>query len=488
VKDRYSTAWAIASALGLLALVSLHDEGVRFPAAAATALSFVASQLAFPRYRPRRDAILCPLNWAVFLAYMQLIVLPATLILFQVGQARLPFLPTDRAINIAMLLLAAAHFAVAFGYSVASARHEFVTDDSRPPAANALTRRLVWGYSIAGMLGMLLTFRTPQRLGMYFLSPDGARAIAAELDGTWAGLLGTLLRPFLQFAVIVAWCGWVDRRGRIAPFAERMSRTCLAIVGVIAVGLTFGYNRGSFVYPLIALVAVYTCRVRRISLARMVVGGVVAIVPLLLLGLYRRTGLTARELGIGFEMVDLLFRTVSLLDEVQMYGQAPQFLAFLVEQADYGRVLYWGQTIVSSILFPIPVIGEPFRPTSGVYVYNMMIYGRGSYLDQVIPFVGELFLNLHVVGVLLGFGLIGAVTARLQRWFDRPLSALELCFAQYCAIWFLFLLHGSIAVVSQILIYLMWPVYAYYGYRWWSRARYPVHAPVNLREPMASGP
>jgi hypothetical protein len=474
VSPRYAPLWSSLAACGLLAAVVLHPQGARFPGAAAAAFAFAAVQLMFPAFRPRRDMLLCPLNWAVFLFLMQLIVLPATLILFGVGQGTLPFLPADRAINISMVLLGCAHVAFAVAYVMSAPRDtgRAGADASDDVAAeHAFSRRLIRWYIIIGVVGTFLTFRSPARLIAYFLNPAEAFLIATELAGTWSGLLGTVLRPFLQFAVVLAWCQWVDRRGAGSTFVERMLVTGAAIIGIVAVGMTFGYNRASFVYPLIALITVYSMRLRRISVPVMIAGTVGLLVPMLLLGIYRSSGVSLPELGVGLEVAGLLLRSVSILDQVQMYGQAPQFFGFLIEQADYGQVLHWGRTIISSILYPVPVIGEPFRATSGVEVYNTMIYGTGGDFDQVIAFVGELFLNLGLAGVLIGFAIVGILTARLQHAFQNTTTAAQSFFVMYAAIWLLFLLHGSIAVVSQLYVYFFWPIYAYYAMRMRTLAR-----------------
>ena len=74
---------------------------------------------------------------------------------------------------------------------------------------------------------------------------------------------------------------------------------------------------------------------------------------------------------------------------------------------------------------PVPVVGASFRPSSGVTFYNELVYGSANVVDQIIPFQGELFINFHLPGVLLGFFLLGVSIRWLQGRFDRAPTVLQ---------------------------------------------------------------
>ena len=461
-EDRYGPLWAAASAVIVVLAVLLLPDGRRFPAAALTASGFALMQIVAPSVRVRRRVLLSPVNFAVFLFYMQLIVLPLSLIVGGVGQATLPFLPTDRAINAAMLLVLTAHIAFVTGFSThyARPRRDAARTDQvawQPP------RSMLWWFAGLGTLGLMMTFGSPAGLLRYFRSAKEAVLLLESISSTVPGLLGTLLRPFLQTAAILVWCGWADRRGAVAPFAERARVTILTTVAVVLVGSTFFYSRSAMVYPLLPLIGVYSLRVRRISVPAFAAGGLGLLFPLIMFGAYRSSGLQISQVGTDVALA--LLRSVDILAYIQLYAQGPQFLGFLMQQAGFGSILYFGTTLFASVMHPVPVLGAAFRSWSGVAVYNRMIYGPYEIPDQIIPFVGELFLNLHVGGVLLGFLIMGALVSVFQRSFESARTSADAFLLLYASIWFLFLLQGSVAVISQVAMYSMWPAYVYYMWR-----------------------
>jgi hypothetical protein len=162
-----------------------------------------------------------------------------------------------------------------------------------------------------------------------------------------------------------------------------------------------------------------------------------------------------------------LFRDrIDLVDTLQMYGSGPQYLGFLLERSDWGRAPYLGSTLFPSLVEPLPVIGRQFRASSGPTIYNEMIYGTSGIEDQIIPFSGEMFLNFHIFGVMVGFCLLAVVASWLQQLFERASNSLEVYIWQYAAVWILFLVLGSISVTSQILFYFFWPIYFYFALKW----------------------
>ena len=124
----------------------------------------------------------------------------------------------------------------------------------------------------------------------------------------------------------------------------------------------------------------------------------------------------------------------------------------------------WGGALLSGIAAPVPVLGKSFRDASGTGLYNGWIYGSADFHDQVIPFAGELYIDLRFVGVLVGFLMLGAIVARLQVGFVQATTALGAFVSQYVGMWLAFPIVGSAEVVSQIFVYFMWPVYVAIGY------------------------
>ena len=166
-------------------------------------------------------------------------------------------------------------------------------------------------------------------------------------------------------------------------------------------------------------------------------------------------------------------------EELQTYAGGPQFLAFLLQDTHYARDLHHGKTLVSSAMSPVPVVGAQFRPSSGVTFYNELVYGSADCVDQIIPFQGELFINFHLPGVLLGFFLLGVSIRWLQGRFDRAPTALQAFAWQYGAIWLAFLVAGGVAGASQVFVFFFWPIYALAAWAGWRRR--------SLRESVPGG-
>ena len=174
----------------------------------------------------------------------------------------------------------------------------------------------------------------------------------------------------------------------------------------------------------------------------------------------------------------LLVSDLDIFELFQVYLGSPQFLGFFLEQTDFGLRLNWGQTLLSSLLYPVPILGKLFRPTSGYLLYNLIIYGVPGMTDQVVPFQGELFLDFHIVGIGLGYFLLGYIIAKLQSAFDRAHNSFEAFSFSYMAIWMLFLIVGSLAVTSQIYLYFLWPIYFYFLLKFVSSR---IHHGINCR-------
>ena len=122
--------------------------------------------------------------------------------------------------------------------------------------------------------------------------------------------------------------------------------------------------------------------------------------------------------------------------------------------------LQGGRAFFSSIISPVPKLGERFREGSGTGIYNRWLYGSTGVSDQVIPFAGELYIDFRAPGVAVGFVLVGAVLAWFQAGFLQARTALGSFVAQYAGMVFAFLIVGSALAVSQIFLYFFWPVYA----------------------------
>lgn len=446
-------------AVGVLALplALLGAELSRYPMVPVGVGAFVVAPLALGRAAPDMLRPLSPLNWAYVLFGLQLVVIPLLGIHGAFATGTLPGLPSDRAINAAVLLASLAYVCFLVGYHLHERHSGRTPAERRGTSYPARPMLLMFGvFGVLGLVGWLLFFQGLGGYIDYMSSPANQAALQEANAGSARGLAGNLLRSFLGFSVLLGWALWVDRT-RVS-LISRVAATLVAVPLLLAT--TASYNRATMVMPLLALFAAFSLRVRRIGFGTAMFLAVPILVVGFLIGQYRSTELSLSEV---LTNPDLLSSdsAANPTTHLQVYGNGPQFLGYLIEQSGMGTSLYFGQTLVSSAMYPVPVLGKSFRDSSGFVLYNGLIYGEPDIIDQLIPAHGELFINFHVPGVMLGFLLIGWVTAKGQRAFVRAANSFEAVAYFFMTAWWLFLVSGSVTVVSQIFLYSMWPVYLY---------------------------
>ena len=468
-----SVGWSfLAFAAVAIAFLAVPEEN-EYPGALAGSFVFLLVQWFLPACRPVPGKLLCPWNWALFVFFLQLVVLPLSLLLFGPALGVLPLLPSDRAINFAMLMNSAAFLAFCgtYHYFAGSSRTSRKTNrwrEERRAQAKPLSLMYIGLNGAVGIVGFFLAFGALNKVAEYFSDPSGYLMRLVNVSDKLGPAVGQLLRPFFGICVVMMWCRWLDGK-RLGKSKQAGSVvTILAAVAVCLSNATFNYNRGSVVVPLVAMLTVVVsgpCRVpRRMAFS----AGAILLIVLLLVpfyGAYRTSNFTGQELFQDASVRGLLAQNVKLPEIIQVYGGAPQFLAFFLEMGHWGANPRWGNVLISSALAPLPILGKAFREGSGTAIYNRLIYGQVEAQDQIAPFQGETFLDFHMAGVLVAFCVLGWVAFRLQTAFVNATSFFDVFTWQYFSIWMFFLIFGSVSVVSQILIYFCWPFYLYFIHR-----------------------
>ncbi len=419
-----------------------------------------------PACRPSIRTPICPHNGVLFIFLLQMIVLPLLISGGELSLGQLPWAPSVASMDKAILIsfVAFVSYCVAFQLANRGTGARRVYADTPTPERRPPHIPLALAFGAIGLVGMLLTFGSPGGLIAYYLTPADDALIPQVESATLGEAAGTFLRPFLGFAIVLAWGLWADRRAPTAGTGRRLAVTAATAIGLVLVYATFNYNRGAFVAPLLALVAAYSFRVRRIPWTMIVIAGTVGLMAILFWGVYR-----TNEVGGLQEILSRPETRAAVADELdpvstlQIYGGAPQLTAFVLDTQDQipPRML-GGQSLISSMLSPVPIIGDAFRDTSGVTLFNGLIYGPfPEFYDQVMPFQSELYVNFGIFAVVIVFLGLGVVFARLERAFHRAPGSVHAFMAQYAAVWLAFLVPGSLAATSQIFIYYFWPIYAF---------------------------
>ena len=435
-----------------IALFLFAPHSADFPAALVSCVVFALAPMALPHLRPLRGIPISPLNCALVLFFLQLVVIPLLLCYFGPFQWVLPTLPDDSEINQALFIQILAYMGFACGYQICSRGRSAASRSPRLSSSFELGNHTLLIFAGLGLAGLLFTFRSASSLATYFTQPQSRSLFAYQSAQGWTGLLGILFRPFLGIAGVAWWCRLVDR-GTLCPGWRRRVSTFVLFVFILAIYGTYSYNRAAFAAPLVAVAAVYIVRLRKISTLMVLLAAIIGLTGLTALQAYRNASVDAAE-----TLSSSARQQTNLNTELQGYASGPQFLAYLIAQRR-GEASLWGRGMLADALSPVPVLGKQYRAVSDTAIYNQMIYGNSSVKDQVVPLQGELIMNFGIPSVPLGFALVGALIATLETRFRRARTALQIYVWQYTAVWCSFLIVGSIEVVSQILVYFFLPLY-----------------------------
>ena len=383
------------------------------------------------------------------LFFLQLVVIPTALVLSGPFLGTLRFFPADQYVNTALMLQALAYACYAGGYVA-------WTKPVRPRPLllePGLTTGIAVSFIALGAAALALAFPSVGALVAYF---SGQGDIFEEGPATLAGAESQFLRPFLAYGVIILWAARIARR---RPGARLQPLEMGLIVVAIGASATYNYNRGSVVVPLLALVTAYSCFGRRQSPARIV--ALLAILAVLgfMFGEYRDFYSGTHGGAINPAAAGLDRPGTSFADNLQGYGNGPQFWAVVVQEVDQTGMRD-GESIVSSAMDPVPVLGKPFRNASGTTVYNELIYGQPDISDQILGFGAELYWNFGIPGIVVGYFLLGFAVRRFDDRVEAAADALASYSWSYCGTWVALLVINSISVLAQIIIYFFWPVFA----------------------------
>ena len=417
-------------------------------------------QFVLPKCRPRLDHYLCPVNIALFLMFLKLILVPCLIMAVGAESKILSALPSFRSMEGAIQIDILAYIAFCVGLTLSS---EEIIRPSSAILNSALSQSpsgpIVLIFAGLGIVGFAAAFGSPARIVQYFLEPSAVVDIQQELDGTLFGLLGTILRPFLAFSLVAWWSRISDRMEENGSIWWPTLVGLIAALGITIANLTFSFNRAAFVFPLICLVATYSARIRLIPIGFTMIVAAAALPGLIAISTYRSNLMAGAEGNSGNSTVAETVRETS--ETIQAYSGGPQFAALFYDRLGWGNTLYGGSTLIASALSPLPILGKGFRDNNGPAIFNRAIYGAAGFEDQIIPFDAELFANFHAPGVLLGFVLLGLILSYAQRLFAAAQSTFAAFSIQYASLWAAMLAAWSLSIFSQILIYFFVPIYFY---------------------------
>ena len=411
-----------------------------------------------PQARFRTEAYFSPVNVAMALLHLKIVAVPICLMNFGYQNRISALTPSLSSMEKAILIDTIALIAFCIGLQLFSERPVNPGRYSLLPALSGTPGRgFVVAFALFGVGGLFLTFGSVGRFLEYFSDP--AAVVDQQVSASIGDFLGTVLRPFLAFALVTWWAGVADESRESGNRWRPALVGVAAAIGITIANMTFSFNRGAFVFPVLSLVAVYSTRIRRIPLV-LTVAAVAVSVPLLLAVASFRSDSQLAKVAPTATRASTDFMT-DLAENIVVYCGGPQLTGVFYESLGWGDRLFGGVTLVSSLMSPIPILGKAFREDGGPIVYNKAIYGMSGIDDQIPPFASELFGNFHIAGVVAGFLGLAFLLATLESWMGVVGSTFGAFVLQYLAVWGAMLSVWSLSVYAQILFYFLGPVYLY---------------------------
>lgn len=440
-----------------VALLLVPGQGV-IPAEIVSVTSFFLAQTLLPRCRMTLAPVVTPLNWMQFAFFFQLVVMPITVRIWGFSQKLfLPYPPTVLADNVALLLVTLAYWSFCIAVHVGNVKV------ARAPENESAQRWplptfLICLYAVLGIVGLAAHYKSVSIFvyaltdpGSYMQETDRAGASATVLDA-----VGDFFSSFLGTAIVMLWCRRLDRSPR-PGIGGQFWGAMLLLLTALAFAVT-GYNRSNIVFPLVAVSAALSVRAPRQAMRNLVVVGLLIISLVTATAVYR---FNAHPEYIGSGLSTDVLDEIDYMEFFQLYGQAPQYLAIVVEDSHYGLRPSFGRISGASVLSQIPSLGAPLRPFNGHSYYAALT----GHPDENPSFVGEVFLDFNFLGVVVSFWLVGCAIAILQRRVLAATNAFEVYAFQMMSVFFVAAILISVDVLAQFFVFNMFPFYFYFALR-----------------------
>jgi hypothetical protein len=383
------------------------------------------------------DAVLLtPKNLMLFVFFNKLVMIPVELLL--VGNAIPFFDPRHSPLYEEVSIMLASFSCFVIGWWWRQNKYPPLTINLAVKPRPAIWR---WSYFVIGIVSLLLIYRSP----VAYLSQAILTKSNATEDGSTFRLFANLGSRFLWFSVILF---WISHRSAVNGRSSGVIRNILFVFLCLISSLST--NRGNIIYPLLALFSVMIDRlvVRRKLLI------VISSIPIIALLFFFDKLRIQKSLNIA-DIPRLISEFYSGIDYLllghQIYFGSIYQLTPLIGM----NVLETGNTLFSSLMFPVPLLGKAFRQTSGVILYNSAIFSESNRTDQVIPVAAELYYNFGLPGVMLFHFFIGAGYQWVDSKFKQAcVSDRTKAFAWFfIALLFNSLIFLSLSVFVQFILY-----------------------------------
>lgn len=221
---------------------------------------------------------------------------------------------------------------------------------------------------------------------------------------------------FLIEAPFWGWILWILQRDSPIKFNLFNLMLSLYFVFIIVVGLLSG-TRSSVILVVFSLFFIYHCKKKRIHTFKVLFAAVVSIIPLsafyVIQGSYRginvkigRVVQITQQLDIANALLLFIGRFVACFDG---------FVSILLNSNRLN--LLWGASFYDVLFMPIPRSLIPDKPYSFSMQMTKRLFHGIEFFGAEFSILGELYMNFHVAGLLIGGIVFGIIIKMMQMYY-----------------------------------------------------------------------
>lgn len=221
---------------------------------------------------------------------------------------------------------------------------------------------------------------------------------------------------FLAFFLVEApfWAWFISARTSLP------GRGVLAAYWLLILALSLLSGARVRVYTAVmAPIFVYHNTRRRISLRKAVIVGLIAFLPFSVF--YQAQGLARAQSTTTETMVEAVRNVNPAGAVVGLTARLADAFEGFIKVVDRSRDIdyLWGRSLVDAFFLPIPRAWVPDKPSSFNYQALQQLYPErvGPYYGEEYSVLGELFMNWHILGIIVGGFIFGVLIKTLTRYY-----------------------------------------------------------------------
>ncbi len=213
-------------------------------------------------------------------------------------------------------------------------------------------------------------------------------------------------------------------------------------------------ERGHIIALIISLIAVYHYAKKRISILRLSTYGIALLIFLTIFGEYRE--LSKAKKKIAFESIEkrvgLVYLYRSLINNFDQLIRTKDIVKNTPETIEF----QYGKTILNLVFKPIPSRIWESKPQGAGLIVTKYVYPKHHKANVTVApsLLGELYLNFHLIGIIIGMFIFGIACRVLYEFLIKNLKNSNVVVVYAFFVPYIFSeLRGDFAVVGSFLIF-----------------------------------